>query len=100
MSAPFHLYLCGRIAAKWLISMKKLCRADLLELLLKQSCEIHRLTALVCELQPQVEEMITGDWDLTLFTCSTDGSTRCDIRCGPVGDWGRVSTAIAARKKE
>ena len=29
-----------------------------------------------------VEEMITpGDWDLTLFTCNSDGLLRCTVRC-------------------
>lgn len=28
-----------------------------------------------------VEEMTTGDWDLTLFTCNTGGQTRCTVRC-------------------
>lgn len=28
-----------------------------------------------------VERMIQGDWDLTLFTCNTSGQTRCAIRC-------------------
>ena len=28
-----------------------------------------------------VEQMITGDWDLTLFTCDTSGQTRIAIRC-------------------
>ncbi len=28
-----------------------------------------------------VETMIHGDWDLTLFTCNTNGQTRCAIRC-------------------
>ena len=28
-----------------------------------------------------VERMIHGDWDLTLFTCNTNGQTRCAIRC-------------------
>ena len=27
------------------------------------------------------EQMITGDWDLTLFTCTTGGGARCTIRC-------------------
>lgn len=29
----------------------------------------------------QVTEMVTGDWDLTLFTCTTDGKARITIRC-------------------
>ncbi|MCD7892315.1 MAG: sortase [Erysipelotrichaceae bacterium] len=33
-------------------------------------------------LQPsQIEEMCEGDWDLTLFTCTTGGSSRYTIRC-------------------
>lgn len=31
-----------------------------------------------------VEGMIHGDWDLTLFTCNTNGQTRCAIRCDRV----------------
>lgn len=29
----------------------------------------------------EVEKMIKGDWDLTLFTCDTNGQTRIAIRC-------------------
>ncbi len=33
-------------------------------------------------LQPtDVEKMITGDWDLTLFTCTIGGQTRVTVRC-------------------
>lgn len=33
-------------------------------------------------LQPQsVEDMKSGDWDLTLFTCTTGGGSRCAVRC-------------------
>ena len=28
-----------------------------------------------------VDRMISGDWDLTLFTCNVSGQTRCAIRC-------------------
>lgn len=28
-----------------------------------------------------VELLVNGDWDLTLFTCNTSGQTRCAIRC-------------------
>lgn len=28
-----------------------------------------------------IEDMVTGDWDLTLFTCTDSGQTRCTIRC-------------------
>lgn len=29
----------------------------------------------------QVEEMVSGDWDLTLFTCTLSGEARTTIRC-------------------
>ena len=33
-------------------------------------------------LQPTaIEEMVTGDWDLTLFTCTIGGRTRFTVRC-------------------
>lgn len=28
-----------------------------------------------------VEKLLGGDWDLTLFTCNTSGQTRCVVRC-------------------
>ena len=31
-----------------------------------------------------VEEMKTGDWDLTLFTCTLGGATRVTVRCSRV----------------
>ena len=31
-----------------------------------------------------VEKMIKGDWDLTLFTCDTNGQTRIAIRCNRI----------------
>ncbi len=40
-------------------------------------------------LQPkQVEDMIESeaDWDLTLFTCTTGGQTRCAVRCEFIKD--------------
>ena len=29
----------------------------------------------------QVEDMVSGDWDLTLFTCTLGGEARTTIRC-------------------
>lgn len=42
------------------------------------------------ELEPTaVEEMVereNGDWDLTLFTCTMGGQTRCAVRCTKAAD--------------
>jgi len=36
-------------------------------------------------LQPTaVEEMCSGDWDLTLFTCTLGGKFRVTVRCDRV----------------
>ena len=32
----------------------------------------------------QLEEMVSGDWDLTLFTCTLGGATRVTVRCEAV----------------
>ena len=33
-----------------------------------------------------VDAMDAGEWDLTLFTCNTGGTTRCAVRCERVDD--------------
>lgn len=33
-----------------------------------------------------IEEMTSGDWDLTLFTCTIGGQTRVTVRCELAGD--------------
>ncbi len=47
--------------------------------------EGHRFTYTVSYVEvldpSQVEEMLTGDWDLTLFTCTLDTATRVTVRC-------------------
>ena len=32
----------------------------------------------------QIEDMITGDWDLNMFTCNPGGQTRMAVRCAAV----------------
>lgn len=48
-------------------------------------CEGNRFSYEVAEVEvlekTQVEEMITGDWDLTLFTCTYGGQSREALRC-------------------
>lgn len=42
----------------------------------------HYQVGYVETLRPsQVEDMVSGDWDLTLFTCTTDGTARVTVRC-------------------
>lgn len=42
---------------------------------------------LVDTLEPAaVEEMVSGDWELTLFTCTYGGKSRVTVRCGAVAD--------------
>lgn len=41
-------------------------------------------------LQPgDVEEMLSGGWALTLFTCTLGGRTRVTVRCEEAADAGR-----------
>ncbi len=44
--------------------------------------EFHYAVALTEILQPTaVEDMLAGDWDLSLFTCTVGGKTRVTVRC-------------------
>lgn len=40
-----------------------------------------------------IEEMESGDWDLTLFTCTIGGANRVTIRCEATGEVTEVGTA-------
>ena len=33
-----------------------------------------------------VEEMTTGDWELTLFTCTFGGASRVTVRCSRIAE--------------
>ncbi len=45
-------------------------------------------------LQPtDVEKMITGDWDLTLFTCTIGGQARVTVRCRLVEEFSKESVS-------
>lgn len=43
----------------------------------------HRYTVSLVEIldETAVEEMLAGEWDLTLFTCNYDGRARITVRC-------------------
>ena len=34
----------------------------------------------------QTEEMLSGEWDLTLFTCTLGGRQRVTVRCDRIED--------------
>jgi len=42
---------------------------------------VYRVTELQTLESTDVEEMLSGDWDLTLFTCTPGGKRRIVIRC-------------------
>lgn len=49
--------------------------------------EYHYAVSAVEIVKPtDIEGMITGDWDLTLFTCTTGGQTRCAVRCDRIDE--------------
>ena len=41
------------------------------------------------ETSRRVEEMLSGGWALTLFTCTLGGRTRVTVRCEEAADAGR-----------
>lgn len=41
----------------------------------------YQVAEVTCLEGSDVEEMEAGEWDLTLFTCTTDGQNRVTVRC-------------------
>ena len=56
---------------------------------------VHRYTVMQVEtLAPTaMDEMTGGDWDLTLFTCTSGGNARYAVRCVRTGYPVRVTDA-------
>lgn len=46
-----------------------------------------------------VDEMLSGDWDLTLFTCTYGGRKRVTVRCSLVGERTERWRKEASRQK-
>lgn len=44
----------------------------------------YEVVALETLMPMEVEEMVSGDWDLTLFTCTLGGQSRVTVRCARV----------------
>lgn len=44
----------------------------------------YEVVALETLMPTEVEEMVSGDWDLTLFTCTLGGQSRVTVRCARV----------------
>ena len=47
----------------------------------------------------EIERMITGDWDLTLFTCTYNGKSRFALRCELVDSYVKPANILGTGKK-
>lgn len=77
-----NMVICGHNYNTHFGTLKDLEKGDLLTFT-DMDGNVFWYQVMVIEiLQPTaVEEMVSGDWDLTLFTCTTGGATRVTIRC-------------------
>lgn len=77
-----NMVICGHNYSTHFGTLKDLEKGDLLTFT-DMDGNVFWYQVMVIEiLQPTaVEEMVSGDWDLTLFTCTTGGATRVTIRC-------------------
>ncbi|MCD8124838.1 MAG: sortase [Lachnospiraceae bacterium] len=76
------LVICGHNYSRHFGNLKYLETGDTLTFTDVNGNVFHYQVAEVIILQPtDVEEMITGEWDLTLFTCTIGGRTRVTVRC-------------------
>lgn len=76
------LVICGHNYSRHFGNLKYLETGDTLTFTDVNGNVFHYQVTEVIILQPtDVEEMITGEWDLTLFTCTIGGRTRVTVRC-------------------
>ncbi len=66
-------------------SLKQLSVGDTIQFTDADGNVFHYEVADIQVLMPTaIEKMITGDWDLTLFTCTVGGRTRLTVRCDSI----------------
>lgn len=77
-----NMVICGHNYSTHFGTLKDLEKGDLLTFT-DMDGNVFWYQVMVIEiLQPTaVEEMVSGDWDLTLFTCTIGGAARVTIRC-------------------
>lgn len=82
-----NMVICGHNYSTHFGTLKDLEKGDLLTFT-DMDGNVFWYQVMVIEiLQPTaVEEMVSGDWDLTLFTCTIGGATRVTIRCEKTKD--------------
>ena len=81
------LVLCAHNYSSHFGNLKTLQPGDAVTFTDMDGNEFHYEVAEVETLQPgAVEEMESGDWDLTLFTCTIGGRKRVTVRCERIGE--------------
>ena len=82
-----NLILCGHNYSSHFGNLKELREGDIITFTVMDG---NLFTYEVAEretlLPTSVEEMTSGDWDLTLFTCTVGGKSRVTVRCDRVKD--------------
>lgn len=77
-----NLILCGHNYASHFGNLKQLCQGDQLSFTDMDGNTFYFKVVELEILSPTaVEDMESGDWDLTLFTCTIGGQTRVTVRC-------------------
>lgn len=68
-------------------NLKRLLPGDAVVFTDMEGNRFHYEVALLETLEPAaVEEMTSGDWDLSLFTCTVGGQLRVTVRCVLIGE--------------
>ena len=66
-------------------NINKLVSDDVIRFIdLSGNVYVYQVDELITIDGKNIEEMINGDWDLTLFTCTLGGQSRVTVRCSLV----------------
>ena len=79
------LVIAGHSTARHFVALRKAKLGDRVEFVDVMGNVIPYEVVLVEKMSPrELDRMLTGDWDLTLFTCDEGGGRRVAVRCNRV----------------
>ncbi len=77
-----NLILCGHNYSSHFGRLKELREGDIITFMdMDGNLFIYEMAERETLMPTSVEEMSSGDWDLTLFTCTVGGKSRVTVRC-------------------
>lgn len=95
-----NMVICGHSYRTHFRSLKELSAGDAVSFTDTDGNKFnYQVTGIEILNADAVEEMLSGDWDLTLFTCTTGGVSRVALRCSKSAEWATLGDVLTRTEK-